>query len=290
MPEATFVVRLDDFQGFVVAQRYPLNLVLNEKVLNLIFYEKEKEAKEELSLSEIENMRIASFNSPQYSGWMVCSILSPAEDFENIRNNLAGSGRLILALITENPEDFSLEEILQSGSVLTDLTDEQLFAQIFLTPSSALLLERMQSEGVEIAAKLSIWLKSQVQDEVDLRQAMTPLMQSGVVVVELLGKTSEMIFLVKDILGCREPPVDAIKKTRAAIPDLAQRYLENVEEFFSPPPPSKGYNPTLPITDPNSPILEDIQNSLRAASVPSSDRIEESATLRCRYLTCNSTP
>jgi hypothetical protein len=257
MPEATFVVRLDDFQGFVVTQRHPSTLVLNEKVLNLIFYEKEKEKKEELSLAEIENMRIASFNSDLYPGWMVCSVLGPEEDFELIKNELAGSGRLILALITEDPEAFSFEEILQSGSVLTDFTDEQEFAQIFLTPSSALLLERMQNEGVEKAAKLSIWLKSQIQDEVDLREAMAPLMKSGVVVVELLGKTSEMVFLVKDMLGCREPPVDAIEKTKTELPNLAQQYMSYVAEFFSPPPPSKGYNPTLPVTDPNSPILED---------------------------------
>jgi hypothetical protein len=266
MPEATFVVRLDDFQGFVVTQRYPSTLVLNEKVLNLIFYEKEKEKKEELSIAEIENMRIASFNSDLYPSWMVCSVLSSDEDFDLIKNELAGSARLILALITEDPEAFSLEEILQSGSVLTDLTDEQEYAQIFLTPSSALLLERMQNEGVEKAAKLSIWLKSQIQDEVDLREAMAPLMQSGVVVVELLGKTSEMVFLVKDVLGCREPPVDAIKKVKTAIPGLAQQYMSHVAEFFSPPPPSKGYNPTLPVTDPNSPILEDREKISRILS------------------------
>jgi hypothetical protein len=266
MPEATFVVRLDDFQGFVVTERYPSTLVLNEKVLNLIFYEKEKGKNEELSFSEIENMKIASYNSALYPGWMVCSILGPEEDFELMRNNLAGSGRLILALITEDPEAFSLEEILQSGSVLIDLADEQEFAQIFLTPSSALLLERMQTEGIEKAAKLSIWLKSQIQDEVDLREAMAPLMQSGVVAVELLGKTSEMIFLVKDILGYREPPVDAIKKVKTSAPDLAQQYSSYVAEFFSPPPPSKGYNPTVPITDPNSPILEDREKISRILS------------------------
>jgi len=258
MPEATFVVHLDlSYHGFIVTQRYPSTLTLNEKVLNLIFLEVEKGKSEELGFSEIEGMRIAYYSSAQYPGWMVCSILSPDEDFDLLRSDLAGSGRLILALITEDSKAFSLEEILQSGSVLKDLTEEQQLAEIFLTPSSALLLERMQTEGVEKAAKLSIWLKNQIQDEVDLREAMAPLMHSGVVTVELLGKTSEMVFLIKDVMGYREPPVDAITNAKEKTPELAERYIGYVEEFFSPPPPSKGYNPTLQVDDPNSPILED---------------------------------
>ncbi|MGY5872375.1 MAG: hypothetical protein RTV72_09030 [Candidatus Thorarchaeota archaeon] len=258
MPEATFIVQLDDFHGFVVKQRHPTSLTLNEKVLNLIFFEQQKDKKEELSFSEIEGMKIASYSSSLYPGWMVCSILSAEEDFDLIRGDLAGSGRLILALIAVDSESFSLEEILQKGSILKELADEQKLAEVFLTPSSALLLERMQTEGIEKAAKLSIWLRTQVQnDEIDLREAMAPLMDSGVVRVELLGKTSEMVFLVKDIFGYREPPVDSLLKTKDTIPSIAEKYREFVTDFFSPPPPNKGYNPTLPVDDPNSPILED---------------------------------
>ena len=86
---------------------------------------------------------------------------------------------------------------------------------------------------------------------------MAPLMESGVVKVELLSKTSEIVFLVKDIFGYREPPVESISKTKEMMPVLAEKYAKYLAEFFSPPPPSKGYNPTLPVDDPNSPILED---------------------------------
>jgi len=258
MPEATFIVQFDDFQGFVVRQKHPSTLTLNEKVLNLIFLNQEKEKKEDLSYSEIEGLKIAAYNSTLYPGWMVCSVLGAEEDFDLIRSNLAGSGRLILALITVDPESFSLEEILEKGSILEDLTEEQKLAEVFLTPSSALLLERMQTEGIEKAAKLSIWLRTQVQnDEIDLREAMAPLMESGVVKVELVGKTSEMVFLLKDVFGYREPPVDSISKTKEVIPSISEKYEEFLTEFFSPPPPNKGYNPTLPVDDPNSPIFED---------------------------------
>ncbi len=259
MPEATFVVHLDDFQGFIVKQRYPLTLTLNEKVLNLIFVEQQerKDKKETIAFSEIEGLRITTYSSPQYPGWMVCSLLGPEEEFEDVRSNLSGSGRLILALMSEDAEAVNLEELVKSGSVLKEKSEEQNLASVFLTPSSALLLERMQAEGVEKAAKLSIWLKNQVQDEVDLREAMTPLMNSGIVMVELIGKTAETVFLVKDVFGYRAPPVESISRVKQTLPDIEERYKEFVSKFFSPPPPNKGYNPTIPVDDPNSPILED---------------------------------
>ncbi len=257
MPEATFVVHLDDYQGFIVKQRFPLTLTLNEKVLNLIFYEQQKEKKETLAYSEIEGLRITTHSSPDYPGWMVCTLLGPEEVFEDLRTSLSGSGRLILALMSEDAEAVNLEELVKSGSVLKEKSEEQILAEIFLTPSSALLLERMQSEGVEKAAKLSIWLKNQVQDEVDLREAMAPLMNSGVVHVELIGKTAETVFLVKDIFGYRAPPVESLLNVKQTLPDIEERYKEYVTSFFSPPPPNKGYNPTLPVDDPNSPIMDD---------------------------------
>ncbi len=257
MPEATFVVQLDDFQGFIVEQRYPTTLTLNEKVLNLIFYEQQKENKENLSLAEIEGLRIAIFSSPQHPKRMVCTILATDEDFNLVTDGLSGSGRLILALMGEDTESVNLEEIVKAGSILEKTSEEQKLAEIFVTPSSALLLDRMRSEGVEKSAKLSIWLKNQVQDEVDLLEAMGPLMSTGVVAVELVGKTSEVVFLVKDIFGYRAPPIESIKRAAQTLPDIAEMYKEYVTAFFSPPPPSKGYNPTLPVSDPNSPILED---------------------------------
>jgi len=258
MPEATFIVQFTEFHGFIVKQRFPSSLTLNEKTLNLIYLEQQKQKKEEIICPDIEGLNIAIYSSPLYPGWSVCSVLGVDEEFDAIKSGLEESGRLILALISIDPETFSLKEILEKGSGLKDLSEEQELAEVFLTPSSALLLERMQQEGVEKATKLSIWLRTQVQnDQIDLREAMSPLMETGAVVVEMLGKLSEMVYLVKDIFGRRDPPNDSINNANAAFPSVAQRYSEFVNDFFSPPPPNKGYNPTLPVDDPNSPILED---------------------------------
>ncbi|MHA1903533.1 MAG: hypothetical protein ACXADL_07820 [Candidatus Thorarchaeota archaeon] len=258
MPVAIFIVHLDDYQGFVVEKRYPSTLTLTEKILNLVFYDRQKGKKEELKFSEIEGLNIASFSMSVLPNWMVCFVLGPDEEMSDDDQQISGMGRLILQLVKDAPDSINLEDILTKESVLLKPNEEQNTAEVFLTPSSALVLEKMESEGVESAAKLSIWLKNQIQsDNVDIREAIAPLVNSGIVAVELIGKTKETVFLLKDVFGYRAPPVEAMKKAGEVMPETTEKYREFVTNFFSPPPPNKGYNPTIPVSDPNSPIIED---------------------------------
>ena len=75
MPEAAFIVQLDDFQGFLVKKRHPSSLALTETILNLVFFEHQQGEEEEIRDSEIEGMRIASFTMEAFPGWTVCFVL-----------------------------------------------------------------------------------------------------------------------------------------------------------------------------------------------------------------------
>ncbi|MHA2433781.1 MAG: hypothetical protein ACXADO_11180, partial [Candidatus Thorarchaeota archaeon] len=203
MPEAAFVVQLDDYQGFIVRKRHPSTLTLTEKALNLVYYEHQKGV-EEIQELEVEGTRIASFTMDAFRGWTVGFVLDPEEILDDISNDLSGMGRFVLELMSQDPESVDLGEILEKRSTMPTTTGEQMRAQIYLTPSSALLMERLHTEGVESTAKLSMWLKSQVQtDSVDLVEAITPLMNSGLVKVEMVGKTYETAFLLKDVFAYR---------------------------------------------------------------------------------------
>ena len=264
MPEAAFIVQLDDFQGFLVKKRYPSSLTVTEKILNLVFFEQQKGKSEEIRETDIEGMRIVSYSMEAFPGWTVCFIIGAEEILEEVSPEIAGMGRFILELMNADPESVNLEEILSRRSQMPVQQEEQMAAAIFMTPSSALLLERLHTEGVESTAKLSMWLKNQVQSEnVELREAITPLMDSGLVEVELVGKTSETAFLVKDVFAHRAPPVKSFESSTNSHPNIVAQYRKYVKDFFSPDPPAKGYNPTLPVTDPNSPILEDREKIAR---------------------------
>ena len=266
MPKAAFIVQLDDFQGFIVKKRHPSSLALTETMLNLVFFEHQKGKEQVIRESEIEGMRIASFAMEVFPGWTVCFVLDEDDVLDEISHELTGMGRFMLELMHADPESLEIEEILAKRSMMSTIDDEQKAASIFMTPSSALLLERLHTEGVESTAKLSMWLKNQVQsDNVDLKEAITPLMESGLVAVEIMGKL-ETAFLVKDVFPHRSPPVESFKATSVAHPNLMAQYQEYLKNFFSPDPPTKGYNPTLPVTDPNSPILEDREKIARILS------------------------
>ncbi|MHA2067815.1 MAG: hypothetical protein ACXABY_25915 [Candidatus Thorarchaeota archaeon] len=266
MPEAAFIVQLDDFQGFLVKKRHPPSLALTETMLNLVFFEHQKGKSEEIRASDIEGLRIASYTMEAFPGWTVCFVLNDDDIFEEISQELTGMGRFMLELMNVDPDALELEEILAKKSKMPSEDDEQRAASIFMTPSSALLLERLHTEGLESTAKLSMWLKNQIQsDNVDLREAISPLMESGLVAVEIIGKL-ETAFLLKDVFPHRAPPAKSFKATSEAHPNLMAQYQEYMKGFFSPEPPTKGYNPTLPVTDPNSPILEDREKIARILS------------------------
>ncbi|MFW9909039.1 MAG: hypothetical protein ACFFEF_10720 [Candidatus Thorarchaeota archaeon] len=264
MLEGAFIVHLDDYHGFIVEKRFPATLVLNEKVLNLIYYDHLKEKQQTIKFSELEKLRIISYMDDLHPGWMICFTIDSNTTPESTYDIVTGMSRLLLELITSNPDMVDLEEIIQKRSILPEPSEEQKIAEVFLTPSSALILERMQLQTIESAAKLSIWLKNEIQsDTVDIREAVTPLIQTGMVKVEVIGKTRETVFLIKDIFSYRAPPVESIAKAKELYPNILSSYLEAVKTFFSPPPPEKGYNPTLKVDDPNSPIVEDREKIAR---------------------------
>jgi len=258
MLESAFIVHLDDYHGFIVEKRYPQSLSVNERLLNELYFHHQSQGQGNLQLSDIDGRKIVSYMHEKYPEWMVCYFVSAEEDLKSNANLISGMSRLILELLSSTPDVIDLREIIENKSVLPKRTDEQRIAEVFLTPSTALILERMQSLGLESAAKLSIWLKNEIQsDTVDIREAVTPLINSNIVKVEMVGKTREMVFLIKDIICYRAPPVESLTKVIEENSNLAQKYMTSVKSFFSPPPPEKGYNPTIPVDDPNSPIVAD---------------------------------
>jgi hypothetical protein len=260
MPSGIFVIHWDDMRGLVIEKRYPSSLILNEKILNLINFENQQGGEVGLKKLDIESMKIASYTHIRFPGWIVCFVLSDDEtsDFDSHISALSGIARFIVELINVEPELVDIEEILTDNISLDEPEEEQIYAEIFVTPSAAILLEKMEFEGVEKAAKLSMWLKNQTQtDNLDIRDVAAPLLKSGVLQVERIGKTTEAVFLAKDVFFYRAPPVESIEYALETMPPIAEEYMEYINNFFSPEPPNKGYNPTIPDDDPNSPLIED---------------------------------
>ncbi len=257
MPEAVFIVQYDDYQGFLVRKSQPSTFRINEETLNLLYVAHE-EVDEEIKLHNLDDRRYVSFKSSEYPGWLVGYVLREQTDFGPNQELFEGMSRLMLALMQVSSNEVDLMEIIRHERTLPERTKEQLLAKIYFTPSSALLLERLQEQGVDSARALNLWLSNQVQTEnVNIKEVARPLLDSGVARVEIIETKSEMVFLIRDVFGYRAPPVESLLNAKAYMPHIAKRYEEYVKEFFSPEPPAKGYNPTIPMDQPDSPLMED---------------------------------
>ncbi|NWF95678.1 MAG: hypothetical protein HXY34_06015 [Candidatus Thorarchaeota archaeon] len=270
MPQAVFVLHLDDYQGFVVAKRYPPTFSVNEKMLNLVYYLHGEGKKADIKLIDVEGRRMATYSSEEHPGWLVCFALNIEEDFVQNSKKLAGMGRFILELATRSPDYLEIGEIIRKGAVIEEPTNEQVCARVFLTPSSTLLLDKLQSEGIQKSKTMEIWLRDQLQArDVDLRTAVFPLMDAGLVKVEMVGRDEhstpprsgvETVFLIRDLFCYRAPPSESMETTRATHPEITEEYRKYVESFFA------GYNPTAQTEDPNSPQVADRETIARRVS------------------------
>lgn len=261
MPQAVFVLHLDDYKGFIVAKRYPSTFGLNERILNLVFMEHGDAVETVLKLCDVEGRRIATFGSADHPRWLVCFVLGTDEDFAQESKTLSGMGRLILEIVVQLPDLADIGEILRNRVTIEEMNEEQNAAKVFLIPSAGILLDKMQSEGVIKARNLEMWMKSQIQSEdISLRDVVTSMMKAGILKVEYVGRDeeakppkagAETVFLVRDLFGYRAPPVKSLDECAANQPAIFENYKKYVEGFFA------NYNPTLSIDDPTSSGVED---------------------------------
>ncbi len=258
MPAAVFILHLDEMQGFVVEKRFPSTFSLNERILNLVYYGHHEQPGQEVQLHNIDGRRIVTFGTQARPDWLACFVLSDETDFGPNKEVFAGMGRLMLELAAEDPKLVDVGEIVRRRQVIPAPSQEQRCAATFTSPSSTLVLERLEELGLERSARLAIWLRDEIHaQDVNLADAVRPLMDAEIVAVEMFQKTTEVVYLLADVFAYRAPPVEALRYAEENMPDVAEQYAQLVKEFFSPDPPAKGYNPTIPVDDPNSPIVED---------------------------------
>ncbi|MEM2142491.1 MAG: hypothetical protein QXQ81_04465 [Candidatus Thorarchaeota archaeon] len=265
-----FILHLDEFKGFVVAKRYPSTFSLNERLLNLVYMEYTDTPGAGLKLCNVNDQRIATFTDESQPGWMVCFVLNYDEDIVNNSELLAGMSRLMLILARQAPGSMDVGEIIRRKAVIPAPSEEQICAKLLTISSSSLVLEKLQAEGAIRSRSLETWLRSSIQtDMIDLKEVVLPMMEGGIVKVEFVGRDEkanppkqgvETVFLVKDIIGYRVPPVKALEYCKGIYPNIYPWYRGKVEEFFS------GYNPIQEGTSPVSPVTED---RVRIASIVS---------------------
>ncbi|MBD3406474.1 MAG: hypothetical protein GF411_10210 [Candidatus Lokiarchaeota archaeon] len=256
MPSAVFLIQLDENHGFILKKRYPTSLKVTEADLNNIYVPHAD--KFGLHVINLDGRKILSYSKKKMPEWVICFEMETDDDISYESTHLEGTARLLLELAETSVEDINLEDIMKSGSSLSQESQEQKYARVFLTPSAPLILERMQKRIVTGAVELSMWLKNEVGDDgIDIVEAITPLTSAGILEIEMITRTKQYVFLVKDLFGYRAPPTQSMKLTEMTYPEIHKEYVSRVDSFFSPDESGRGYNPTIVSGEESQPIIED---------------------------------
>ncbi len=246
MPKGLIIIRWDDKIGAVVEAKHPSNLqVSDDHVMRIFTTHTLGDAAQGFLSMKIEDLNVASYYSGVLKGdlgqFCVSLILEQDEDPEGFEEILVEAAVNILEKF-KTPEFHETvtreyERIIKAPTVEV----EQRLALIFSDPLRTAILLKL-TEGSTTRRELIDWLKENKNMDVpDLNAGLSPFIKTGLVRTSFVeGITDECLFLVKDVFALRTPikELTAAARSGAVNPQLSNRYLQEVNTFFSTYTPS----------------------------------------------------
>jgi hypothetical protein len=163
-------------------------------------------------------------------------VLNTDEDGDIFEEGLGEISRQILANIESPTLKTLLPSLFQRLSVYPHLNVEQRMGMIYQSDVKRMIIKRLREDLVISKSELAIWLKDQYKEGfVDTENLVSSLVQAGLVKVSSVkGITSDLLFLVQDLVMIRRPAVDLIKNpTEHHLPEaLKGSFITETKNFF----------------------------------------------------------
>jgi hypothetical protein len=155
---------------------------------------------------------------------------------------LVDVSRVILQNLTDDAYFKMIPSLFQRLSVYPTLNTEQKLAFTYYDEVKRMIINRLREDGAVSKSELTIWLKDQYkQGFLNIDADVIELIKRDIIKqVSVKGLPSELIFLIKDVVAMRIPPVKLIKNPadRGLPSKLVDNYRADVKKFFL------NYNPT----------------------------------------------
>lgn len=250
MPTGLCIVRWNEKTGVEPVAAYPEETAIPEKTLLQIYAQHEFTGEAGLVSLVSGNLNIASYFTGKETSVYIILILTPDEDADQYEEGLGELSRQILAQISD-PSALGtvLGSIFQRLSVYPSLNDEQRLAILFESETKRMVIKRLREEVMIPKSEIAIWLKDKYKEGfVDLDNLISGLIKIGLVKsASVKGISSDMVFLVQDIIMFRRPPAELIKDPVGHhLPEsLRSAYLTEIKNFFKAYKPSEADNITV---------------------------------------------
>lgn len=242
MPVGLVVMKWDERVGTEILAKYPEDISVTDKTLMQVYSTHEYSGESGMISLMIGALNIASYYTGPDKGYYILLLLSLDDDPDSYEGGLIDISRIILQNVEDDAYVSMVPDLFRRLSVYPTLNNEQRLAITYQDEIKRLIINRLREEGVVSKSELMVWLKDKYkQGFVDLEGVLLELIKREIVKeTSVKGMPSELIFLVRDILVLRVPPVKILEdpSTRGLPSQLVEDYKIQVKQFF------QNYRPT----------------------------------------------
>lgn len=236
MPIGMIIMRWDERVGAEICINYPPDVQISEKTLMQVYSTHEYSGEAGLVSLTVGPLNVASYYTGPETSYYILLILSLEEDPDAFEDGMADAAHVILSNLEKDAYKNLISSIFQRISVYPSLNEEQKLAMIYTDEIKRMILQRLRDEGNVSKSELAVWLKDTHRSGfVDIEGAISALMKEELVKESSVkGVSSEIIFLLNDLIITRIPPTKLIREAKQhGLPaSIYEDYKHEVLTFF----------------------------------------------------------
>lgn len=236
MPIGLIVMRWTDRGGIETLTKFPDDIIVNDATLMQVFSAHEYSGEAGMISLLVGSLNIASYYTGPDHKYYVVLLLNLDDDPDAYEGGLIEVSRTILQNLDDDSYIKMVPNLFRRLSVYPILNEEQLLAITYHDEINRLIIDRLRDEGVISKSELIIWLKDKYKEGfLDIEGVLLELIKREIIKESSVkGMPSELIFLIKDVLVSRIPPLNIIEdpEGRGLPTQLVEMYRNQVKLYF----------------------------------------------------------
>jgi len=243
VPVGLLVMKWDERIGTEILVKYPEEIILTKKTLMQIYSTHEYTGEPGMISLMVANLNITSYFTGPERNLYILLLLMLDEDPDLYEGGLVDVSHVILQNYDDDSFLQMIPSLFQHLSIFPTLNEEQHLAMIYHNEIKRNIINRLREESVVSKSELMVWLK-EVYDKssIDIDSVLMELIRNEIVKeASVKGMPSELIFLTKDLLLIRRPPIKLLRNLseKRLSSRLIRDYRSSVESFFQDYRPSE---------------------------------------------------
>ncbi len=274
MPKGIAIMEWNDRSGAEILATYPEEYNIDPKLMMQIFSQHEYSGEGGLIILMSEMINLASYSSGGSDQIFVILFLTEEEDGHSFEDGLADVAREMK--IHKDSDD--MQEILERQyrrlEIFPRINKEQKLSLVYFNDIRRAIIGRLRAECMLQKSELNIWIKDEFREgEIDIEWIINSVLQNGLCQVgSVKGYSSDLLFLINDLMITRKPPRFYRNPSNFRCPkSLVIDYQTAVRVFFSDYRPNEADNLELIDKIILDPANYEVFTLLRLAIVTRSD-------------------